>query len=249
MVTFAQVRPHSSEIRAPVRAATVNSVRYGSVEADSVCSICSGVNIGSRLASDTFGRSDGSSRLVGITPLKPRRGELEDATGGAEHGMDRRLALPFLAQVADHRCQLVCGDAVQSAVAEAHAEVLLHGAAVAGLGRGAQVEHRASKPQVSCLAEPEPGVGRDRLATSSTCKQFVPNLPGRHYPAVDGAPALDAGGVLEADLEHAGRPAIDVALDADAARRVARPAHATALNWLRGARPDRRQSSSSSRRK
>jgi hypothetical protein len=96
--------------------------------------------------------------------------------------MDRRLALPLLAQVADHRCQLVCGDAVQSAVAEAHAEVLLHGAAVAGLRRGAQVEHRAGKPQVSCLAEPEPGVGRDRLATSSTCKQFVPNLPAAMIP-------------------------------------------------------------------
>jgi hypothetical protein len=52
---------------------TEQDVRYGSVEAASVCSIGSGVKIGSRLASDTFGRSDGSNRLVGITPLKPRR--------------------------------------------------------------------------------------------------------------------------------------------------------------------------------
>ena len=44
-----QVRPQSSEILAPVRAASVNSVRYGLRDALRVCSICSGVKIGSRL--------------------------------------------------------------------------------------------------------------------------------------------------------------------------------------------------------
>ena len=48
--TSAQVSPHSSETRAPVSAATVNKVRYGSVAAASVCSICSGVKIGRRVA-------------------------------------------------------------------------------------------------------------------------------------------------------------------------------------------------------
>ena len=141
----------------------------------SVCSICSGVKIGRRLASDTFGRSDGSIRLVGITPLKPRR---------RAANLKMRPGTPSTAWIVAslfrswRRSRTIA--ASSSAVMPSSlrlpkrgAEVLLDGAAVAGLGRGAQVEHRAGKPQVSCLAEPEPAFGataspRPRRASSSS---------------------------------------------------------------------------------
>ena len=71
--TSAHVSPHSSETRAPVSAATMNSVRYGSLDAASVCSICYGVKIGRRFARATFGRSDDNIKVVGLVPVKPNR--------------------------------------------------------------------------------------------------------------------------------------------------------------------------------
>ncbi|HEX4033816.1 MAG TPA: hypothetical protein VHX66_05180 [Solirubrobacteraceae bacterium] len=104
-----------------------------------------------------FGREHQRGRDGAAEP-EPPGGELVDPTRGAEHGVDRRLALAGLAQVSDHLRQLVGGDAVQPAVAEAGAQVLLRGAAVAGLCRRTQVEHRAGQPQVGRVAESEPGV-------------------------------------------------------------------------------------------
>ena len=49
-------------------AATVNTVRYGSVAAAIMSSICSGVKMGRRLASETLGRSEDSSSVVGLVP-------------------------------------------------------------------------------------------------------------------------------------------------------------------------------------
>jgi hypothetical protein len=73
MRTSAQVSPHSSEILAPVNAATANSVRNGSDAAAIVCSSCAPSKIGRRLASETFGRSDDSSSVVGLVPFHRNR--------------------------------------------------------------------------------------------------------------------------------------------------------------------------------
>jgi hypothetical protein len=69
----AHVSPQSSEMRALVNAATVNSVRNGSCAAAIVCSTCSPVKIGRRLARETLGRSDGSISVVGIVPFHRSR--------------------------------------------------------------------------------------------------------------------------------------------------------------------------------
>ncbi len=157
MRTSAHVSPHSSDIRAPVSAATVNRVRYGSVDAAIVCSMCSGVKIGNRFASDTFGRSNGSMSggRIHATEAESAGSELVDAPGRAEHGGDRRLAPAQLAHVVDQRCQLVRGDALEPALPVARAEVSFDGRPIAGLRRGAEVTHRAREPRVGCLADPK----------------------------------------------------------------------------------------------
>src|SRR5947209_4943951 len=90
--------------------------------------------------------------------------------------------------------------------------------AVALLRAGAQVQHGPGQPLGCGIGEPQPTVGNDALPAAATSEQLVPQRPRGRDPTDDCAPALFTGTVLEADLVHARRTAVDVALDPDSAR-------------------------------
>jgi hypothetical protein len=70
-----EVRPGESQKlgEPPVRAATVNSVRYGSPAAEIVCSSSPRSKMRRRLPFDGFGRSDESIKETGFAPAQPSR--------------------------------------------------------------------------------------------------------------------------------------------------------------------------------
>lgn len=71
--TFPQVRPSSSDRRAPVRAATVKRVRYGSPAATIVCPSSRPSNRRRRYPCEGFGRSEDSMSEAGLGPNHPSR--------------------------------------------------------------------------------------------------------------------------------------------------------------------------------
>jgi hypothetical protein len=77
---FERVEPRSlpgqteqSESLAPISAATVNSVRYGSSAAATVCSSSPPSKTRLRVPCDGFGRSDESMSDTGFVPTQPSR--------------------------------------------------------------------------------------------------------------------------------------------------------------------------------
>jgi hypothetical protein len=182
------------------------------------------VKSGARVATETFGRSEGSISVIGFQAgeAEAARGELVDPAQRTEHGGDRRLALAVLPHVAYEFGQFVGRETLQPPLPVARAQVLFDGAAVPRLRRRTKVKHGPSQPQVGGLPQPQSRVWRDRFAAAPPGEQVVAQLPGRHDAAVDGAPALNAGGVLEADLQHAGGPAVDVPFDSNSARGIVR---------------------------
>ena len=82
----------------------------------------------------------------------------------------------------------------------------------------AEVDDRAVEPVVGGVAEAQPSVVGCPLAAAALSDELVTQRAGGGDAAVDGSPALFAGGVLEADLEDAGWAAVDVAFDPLAAR-------------------------------
>ena len=183
----------------------MNIVRNGSGAAAIVCSIWPPVKIGLRLASDTFGRSEESIRLVGLVsvPAKSASCELVDPPGDAKYDKDGRLAPSGATHLAHHRREIVGGHVVELTAAESGAQMLLDSVPIAGLCGRPEVEHRAIHPLVRRVTESKPGIACDNLAATSPSKQSVAQSPRRHDPAVDRPPALDSCAILEADFEDA----------------------------------------------
>ena len=73
MWTFVHLRAESSETRAPVSAASVNSVLQGSPAAAIVCSSSPPSNKRRFVLCPGFGRSEGSRSETGLVPAQPRR--------------------------------------------------------------------------------------------------------------------------------------------------------------------------------
>jgi hypothetical protein len=94
---------------------------------------------------------------------EPAGGELVDPAHCAEHGGDGRLALTSLPHVTDQGRQVVGRDAVEPAIPEAPAQMLIDRIAVAGLRGFTQIQHWPREPELGRLAEPQSGVRRHRL--------------------------------------------------------------------------------------
>ncbi len=107
-------------------------------------------------------------------------------------------------------------------------------------------EDRAQAPRASGRPprrDRSVGFGADALAASTPGGQVIAYLPRRQDPAVDGTPALPADLILEPDLQDAGRPTIDPALDPDATRsrrRLSHYVHHDRRQWARARSSARR---------
>jgi hypothetical protein len=88
----------------------------------------------------------------------------------------------------------------------------VHDASVLHLRCVSKVEHRSVEPPIGSLAKSQLGIGWDALPASSASRKVVSQLAGREDPAVDGPPAQPTAFVVEANLEDAGRTAVDGAL-------------------------------------
>ena len=216
MRTFAHLSASNSETRAPVSAASVNSVLYGLA------------GRGNRLLELAALEQPALRALPGLRPLggqqerdrvgsgpaeTPRRVPV-DPIHDADDNHDRRLGKPVGTQLPDERREIVRRNRVEAMRGEAPHQVLLHRIAVAGLRRGPEIHHRTLEPLRRRIAEAQSSVGCDSLATRPADEQLVANCTGGGDSAIDGSPPLPAGSVLEADLVHARRPAVDIPLHA-----------------------------------
>jgi hypothetical protein len=132
-------------------------------------------------------------------PPKAPRSELVDPADDGKRNRDGRLALALCAQLPNKHRQIVSRHANERPRLEPRPQMFVDDAAVLGLRRVPQIEHRSSEPRVRCLAGPQLRLRSDALTAAARSSRTL----RRRECAVNGSPAQATDSVLVADLKHA----------------------------------------------